>query len=169
MAGSPDGTARSCVEVWLPLSSSVPMGRDSCGGHPPHWEKEEPTSTRRRSFVWRNAVWSLSPAYSRSLSPRELTARLCPWLPVARTHCRAHPCPGPASHHPDYTLCLCLSPRTTSDVCLVLAMVVRVSSLHRARVCTRLGARLAFRWVQTPTWPLCPGDQPWAPVRSHLP
>lgn len=51
MTESWDGTARSRGEVWLPLSSSVPMGGDGCGGLAPHWEKEEPTSARRRSFV----------------------------------------------------------------------------------------------------------------------
>lgn len=43
MAESRGSAACSCVGVWLPLSPSVPTGRNGCGGHPPPCGGKEST------------------------------------------------------------------------------------------------------------------------------
>lgn len=108
-------------------------------------------------------MWSLSPAHSCSLSPRDLTARLCPWPPVARTHCRAHARPGPASHPPAHT---------RVPVALTAHHVIRVPG----SACTvHVFAHARYPpgippGIQTPTCPLCPRDPPWGlcPPRVRL-
>lgn len=98
----PGRHTRPCVQVWLPLSSSVPVGRGSCRGTPsPRGEgrAHQYQAPFRRPG---DAVWSLSPAHSCSLPPRDLTARLCLTLSVASCGPAGAPCPGPALHPPDY-------------------------------------------------------------------
>lgn len=176
----PGRHTRPCVQVWLPLSSSVPVGRGSCRGTPSPRGEGRAHQYQAPFRCPGDAVWSLSPAHSCSLPPRDLTARLCLTLSVASCGPAGAPCPGPASHPPDYARAPV--PLTTRHLRRVPGSVctVRVSSLHRARVRTHPGAHPALRCAQTPSRPLCPGDRLWGPcpsgvagcaaaVRSHLP
>lgn len=156
MAESRDSTAHSWVEAWLPRSSSVLRGRDSCGGHPPRGEGRAHQYQAPFLRLRERRVVSVT-------SPFPLLVSKGPDSPtLSAASCGLRALQGALTT----SAFLCLSPRAMSHVCLVLAIVVRVSSPHHAHVCTRPGARLASRYVQTPTCPLCSGDQPWGPCPS---
>lgn len=131
----PGRHTRPCVQVWLPLSSSVPVGRGSCRGTPsPRGEgrAHQYQAPFRRPG---DAVWSLSPAHSCSLPPRDLTARLCLTLSVASCGPAGAPCPGPASHPPDYARAPV--PLTTRHLRRVPGSVCTVRGFARTQVPTR--------------------------------
>lgn len=121
----PGRHTRPCVQVWLPLSSSVPVGRGSCRGTPS--PRGEGRAHQYQAPFCRpgDAVWSLSPAHSCSLPPRDLTARLCLTLSVASCGPAGAPCPGPASHPPDYAR----APVPLTTRCSVLPSLPRMTFL----------------------------------------
>lgn len=80
-------------------------------------------------------MWSLSPAHSCSLPPRDLTARLCLTLSVASCGPAGAPCPGPASHPPDYARAPV--PLTTRHLRRVPGSVCTVRGFARTQVPTR--------------------------------